>query len=131
MTNNDELEKRIKEMQELLDKKPNIVDESANEDPVKKEQANLKKIISVYESFLSEEEIEYDDSYKVGNNLVTSRKTLYKFISSLKKYKDKNNFITITGEFLSGLINNIKGNKELTLSLDDLAKTINHSRSAC
>ncbi|MBR9691432.1 hypothetical protein GOV06_01475 [Candidatus Woesearchaeota archaeon] len=88
-----------------------------------KEPADLDKIISVYESVLADKKsYPSGHSYDKANFLKVSKEDIYEFVSFLPEYEKSPRFFLLTGEFLSGLINNLEESDDVVLDLTGLTK---------
>jgi len=124
-----ELERRIREVQEVLDKKDEeaavrrveefLAEEGKKKQVMPKEPADLAKIVSVYEALFGDDEADMKDHYNAANSLIADKKTIYQFVALLPKYQ-KQKFFSYTGYFISGLINNLDKNEEVELDLTHL-----------
>ncbi|MBR9691433.1 hypothetical protein GOV06_01480 [Candidatus Woesearchaeota archaeon] len=98
-------------------RKIKVLDSSASKEP-----ADLDKIIKVYESVLLDEEVDYNDFYDKAYSLIASKQDIHKFTSLFPKYEKESKRFKYMGGFLSGLINNLEENEEITLNLTGLTK---------
>jgi len=123
-----ELEERLKE---IVKKKDDRLSRShwLREEPAEKQEADLAKIINVYETILADEES--SEYYSLANGLLTDKETIYKFVDHVKKYELSHKLLRSIGGFLSGLINNLEEKEEITIDLskfgylDDLGYRLN------
>lgn len=84
-----------------------------------KESIDLDKIISSYRPLVIDRGATSKDFYETANSIVTDKETIYRFVALLHGYQKEREF-SLTGYFLSGLINNLDENESVRLDFSNL-----------